>query len=114
MNKTTKGERRGLFDAIFGKPKALQANSYFKLLNGYTPVFTNAPESIYEMELTRAAIHQFATFCSKLKPEMTGKAMRHLEKTLQMKPLHGYNQIYLQDSNDPICKQYCIYRSYRG
>lgn len=86
MNKTTKGERRGLFDAIFGKPKALQANSYFKLLNGYTPVFTNAPESIYEMELTRAAIHQFATFCSKLKPEMTGKAMRHLEKTLQMKP----------------------------
>ena len=45
MNKTTKGERRGLFDAIFGKPKALQANSYFKLLNGYTPVFTNAPEA---------------------------------------------------------------------
>ena len=48
----------GVFETIFRKPKAdLKAEGYFKMLNGYTPVFSNAPESIYEMELTRAAIH---------------------------------------------------------
>lgn len=62
------------------------ADGYFEMLNGYTPVFTDAPGSIYEMELTRAAIHSFATFCSKLKPEMSGNAYRNLEKTLQFKP----------------------------
>ena len=56
------------------------------MLNGYTPVFTNAPESIYEMELTRAAIHSFASFASKLKPEITGTARKNLERTLQFKP----------------------------
>lgn len=50
----------GVFETIFRKPKAdIQAEGYFKMLNGYTPVFSNAPESIYEMELTRAAIHSF-------------------------------------------------------
>lgn len=38
------------------------------------------------MDLTRAAINSFATHCSKLKPEITGTALRHLEKTLQMQP----------------------------
>ena len=56
------------------------------MLNGYTPVFTNAPESVYEMEITRAAIHSFATFFSKLKPEITGSAKKHLERTLQFRP----------------------------
>lgn len=56
------------------------------MLNGYTPVFTNAPESVYEMEITRAAIHSFATFCSKLNPEITGSAKKHLERTLQFRP----------------------------
>lgn len=45
----------GVFETIFRKPKAdLKAEGYFKMLNGYTPVFSNAPESIYEMELTVA------------------------------------------------------------
>lgn len=56
------------------------------MLNGYIPVFTSAPESVYEMELTRAAIHSFATFCSKLKPEISGSAKKHLENTLQYRP----------------------------
>lgn len=56
------------------------------MLNGYTPVFTDAPGSIYEMELTRAAIHSFATFCSKLKPEISGSAYKNLEHVLQFKP----------------------------
>lgn len=77
----------GVFETIFKRPKAdIQAEGYFKMLNGYTPVFTNAPESIYEMELTRAAIHSFATFCSKLKPEVRGSAKKDLERVLQFRP----------------------------
>lgn len=56
------------------------------MLNGYTPVFTSAPECIYEMELIRAAINSFATFCSKLKPEVSGSARKDLERILQYKP----------------------------
>lgn len=56
------------------------------MLNGYAPVYTNAPESLYEMAQTRAAIHSFATFVSKLKPEILGTAKRRLERTLQFKP----------------------------
>lgn len=77
----------GVFETIFRKPKAdLKAEGYFKMLNGYTPVFSNVPESIYEMELTRAAIHSFASFASKLKPEISGTAQKNLERTLQFKP----------------------------
>ena len=77
----------GIFEAIFKEPKAdVNAKGYFKMLNGYSPVFTNAPESIYEMELTRAAIHSFANFCGKLKPEVTGTARQNLSKTLLFKP----------------------------
>ena len=38
------------------------------------------------MDLTRAAVHRFATMCSKLKPEISGAAKPYLEKTLQFKP----------------------------
>jgi len=77
----------GVFDFIFKKPRAAATTTkYFETLNGYTPVFTNIPGSVYEMELTRAAIHSFANFCSKLKPEIMGSAYKHLEKTLQFKP----------------------------
>ena len=59
---------------------------YFKMLNGYTPVFTSFSGGVYEMDLTRAAINSFATHCSKLKPEVSGSALKHLEQTLQFKP----------------------------
>jgi hypothetical protein len=77
----------GVFETIFKRPKAdVKAEGYFRMLNGYTPVFANAPESIYEMELTRAAIHSFATYCSKLKPEVKGSAKKDLERVLQFRP----------------------------
>lgn len=82
-----RGEKVGIFENIFKKPKGdLVADGYFQMLNGYTPVFTSAPESLYEMEITRAAIHSFANFCSKLKPEMAGSAKKSLEKKLSFKP----------------------------
>jgi hypothetical protein len=76
----------GLFEAIFKKPKDIAVANYFKTLSVYTPVFTTYDGGVYEMELTRAAIHNFATACSKLKPEATGKAYKNLEKVLQFKP----------------------------
>lgn len=56
------------------------------MLNGYTPVFTSYNGGVYEMDLTRAAINSFATHCSKLKPEVSGSALKHLEQILQFKP----------------------------
>lgn len=56
------------------------------MLNGYSPVFTTYSGGLYEMDLTRAAVHRFATMCSKLKPEISGSAKPYLEKILQFKP----------------------------
>lgn len=77
----------GLLDKIFSKQaQQKQIDGYFKTLTAYTPSFTTYQGGIYEMELTRSAIHSFATQCSKLKPEIQGNAYRNLEKTLQFKP----------------------------
>lgn len=77
----------GLFNYLFkGRQQARTVESYFKLLNGYKTVYTTYSGGVYEMDLTRAAINNFATHCSKLKPEVTGAALKRLEKTLQMRP----------------------------
>lgn len=76
----------GLFEKIFPKPKAREVSNYFKTLSAYTPVFTTFDGGLYEMELTRAAIHAFAKHASKLKPEISGNAYKNLEKQLQFKP----------------------------
>jgi len=65
----------GLFDKVFGgraRRQEAEVQHYFKTLTAYSPVFTTFEGGIYEMELTRAAIHSFATACSKLKPEIRG------------------------------------------
>jgi len=76
----------GLFSDLFKGKKDVSVENYFKALTAYTPVFTTFEGGIYEMELTRAIIHSFASSCSKLKPEVAGTAYRSLEKTLQFKP----------------------------
>jgi len=77
----------GLFDLIFKRPKeAKQVNGYFKMLDGYTPIFTSHDGGVYEMELTRACIHAFATHCSKLQPEVTGADTRGIRAMLDGKP----------------------------
>ncbi len=80
----------GLLEKIFPKqnniiPKS-EVQGYFKMLNGYTPSFITYNGSIYEYELCRSAIDRYATFCSKLKPEIQGNAYKNLEKVLQYKP----------------------------
>lgn len=77
----------GLFDSIRKKEKIEEkVESYFKTMCAYAPTFTTFEGSIYEMELTRAAIHSFATHCSKLKPEVKGSGNQAFERMLQYKP----------------------------
>jgi hypothetical protein len=76
----------GLFENIFKKPSTEKIQGYFKTLSAYTPVFTSFEGGVYEMELTRATIHSFATQCSKLKPEIRGNAYKELAARLQFKP----------------------------
>ena len=78
----------GLFNKIFGnRHKASDGiEDYFQTLTAYTPAFTTFEGGLYEMELTRAAIHSFANFCSKLKAEIHGTAYKNLERILQFQP----------------------------
>lgn len=77
----------GLFENIRKKEKMeKRINSYFKLMKAYAPAFSSFEGGIYEMELTRAAIHSFATHCSKLKPEIHGQIGERLERQMQYKP----------------------------
>ena len=77
----------GLLDSIRKKEKIeSRVESYFETLNAYAPTFTTFEGSIYEMELTRAAIHSFATHCSKLKPEVNGSGNQTFARMLQYKP----------------------------
>jgi len=77
----------GIFESVFRRPKSnLASDGFFQMLSGYSPVFQNAPGSLYEMELIRAAIHSFASYCRKLKPEIRGSAKKYLEDTLQFRP----------------------------
>lgn len=79
-----------LFDFIFKNRPKTQGHyeGAFKLLNGYTPVFTTRGGGIYESELIRAAIHARATHISKLRVEIMGSAKPALTNKLK----HGPNQ----------------------
>lgn len=77
-----------LFDKIFGyfKKKEPETQGFFRLLNGYTPVFTSWEGSLYEQELCRAAINCKATHVSKLRFTSTGKAQQSLQMRLKHSP----------------------------
>ena len=77
----------GAFEKLFGNlKKRREVNGYFRLLNGYTPVFTTFDGGVYEMELTRACIHTFASHCSKLQPTVTGPDLGNIQFLLDGKP----------------------------
>ena len=79
----------GLFDTLFkNRPKPQgDFRGTFKMLNGYTPVFTSRSGGIYESELIRAAINAKATHISKLKVDIVGSARPALHAKLK----HGPN-----------------------
>lgn len=65
-------------DYLFHGKELRYIDSYFKMLNGYSPTFTSYSGGVYEMDLTRTAVNSFATHCSKLKPEIEGSALKRL------------------------------------
>lgn len=117
-------EKVGLFSNI-RKKETMQKGieEYFNMINGYVPVFTSFEGSIYEMELTRAAVHSFATHVSKLKPEVKGSGNEMLERKLQYKPnplmdtkkyLYRLATIYMVDNNVFIAPLYDQYFNITG
>lgn len=78
----------GLFDKIFGNSKFAPKNvkGFFKLLNGYTPVFRTWDGSIYESELVRSSIDARARHISKLAFDYTGSANTKLKTQLKAAP----------------------------
>ena len=102
----------GLLDSIRKKEKIeSKVENYFNTFAAYSPTFTTFEGSIYEMELTRAAIHSFATQCSKLKPEVTGSGNEAFARKLQYKPnplmdtkkyLYRLATSYMVDNNSII------------
>ena len=77
----------GIFSKLRQKGRIEEAvNEYFQMMNGYVPRFTSFEGGVYEMELTRAAVHSFATHVSKLHPEIKGNGHEDIERRLQYKP----------------------------
>lgn len=77
----------GLFEKIFGGNKTPRyEQGYFKLLNGYTPAFTNWGGSIYERELVRASIDARARHISKMDVKILGTAKPSLTAKLKHAP----------------------------
>lgn len=78
----------GLFERIFGnRPKENEkVLETFKMLDGYTPRFTNFGGSIYESDKIRAAINARATHMSKLNVETYGAARPTLTNKLKHAP----------------------------
>lgn len=77
----------GAFDKLLGKFKVKKLlGGYFKMLDGYVPVFSTYDGGVYEMELTRACIHTFANHCSKLLPTVNGPDSRGVQSMLDGKP----------------------------
>ena len=80
----------GLLENIFGKkavqPDPLRVAPSFHTFTEYSPVFSTYQGGIYELELTRAAVHTFASGCSKLKPELVGSAQPRIARAVITSP----------------------------
>jgi len=79
--------------ALFGKKEERKIEKieegvaeYFKLINAYSPVYKSFTGGVYEMELTRAAIHAKANCISRLKPIVNGSNNGAYERMLQFNP----------------------------
>lgn len=102
----------GLFEKIFGpRPKQVPVQGDYRMLTGYSPVFTNYNGQVYESELIRAAINANATHISKLKVEMTGRGSEYLARRLKQPNafqtwsqfLYRLATIYYSDNTAFIC-----------
>lgn len=77
----------GVFEWLSGKRREVkEAQGYFKMLNGYAPVFQNWNGGIYESELCRTAIDAIARNVMKLQAQTSGSAKSSLQTRIKKKP----------------------------
>ena len=79
----------GMIEKIFGRkeqPAALKNAQVFKMLEGYSPVWTTWQGSVYESELIRAALDAWGRHAAKLKPNIRGSALPELQSRLKVRP----------------------------
>ena len=79
----------GMFEKIFGRkeqPALKSAATTFRMLEGYTPVFSSWTGCIYESELIRASLDAWGRHSAKLKPNLKGSAMPELQRRLKVRP----------------------------
>ena len=79
----------GMFERIFGRreqPTALKAAQTFRMMEGYTPVWTTWRGSIYESELIRASLDAWGRHAAKLTPGRKGTAQPELWNRMKVKP----------------------------
>lgn len=76
----------GIFDRIFPRKEPARNDGYFKLLNGYVPVFHSWNGKLYESELVRASIDAIARHCSKLQITIEGNGNKTLQTQLNKAP----------------------------
>lgn len=78
----------GLFDKIFKKqnPALREAETYFRTLTAYQPVFNSWKGQVYESLMVRAAIDARARHISKLKVSVIGSAKPKLQRRLAKAP----------------------------
>lgn len=98
-------EKRGLFEAIFGK-KTQTAKSYaeYKLLNSYQSTFIPFSGNAWEVNTVRAAIHSFARRAARVQP-------RHIRRgDGKLQDVEGSNLNYiLQYQPNPLTTAYKFY-----
>lgn len=101
----------GLFDKLFGNNKKIEkeaqkTHKFFRMINGYVPVFTSYEGGIYESALCRAAIHATAQHRAKLKLELIGSARPDLKNKLLYKPnefMNTYQFLYRLSTILSVC-----------
>ena len=79
----------GMFEKIFGRreqPMMLKNAKLFRMLEGYTPVWTTFSGSIYEADLIRSCLDAWGRHAGKLRPNLKGSAQPELQKTLKVVP----------------------------
>ncbi len=77
----------GFFDRfILKQERAKIMDNYFKMINAYSPAFRTFNGGVYEMDLTRAAIHTFAKHAAKASPIIKGGVYSRLESALKTRP----------------------------
>lgn len=96
-------EKRSLYEKIFGKKQELPKpteNTYLKMLNSYTPVFTNVGKNYSDYYLIKTCINTIATHGAKMSPKHILESNGNI--TLQ----NGEIEFLLSKNPNPLMNTY--------